>query len=607
MTCLLCGKKLAIFRKSSIGDFCSLEHRALYLAEKSELRSQAGTDGTGSAAQVTVAGRDPDSTVRVGAGSGRTPQLRGYFEPMQTAARPRMSAEPPRETRDATPSPLLAGGMKVSAAAVGGAGTPLVDHGPMSFEIKALLDAHFPRVLPLETHAPARAAEAPEQMVAVAEPEMQPEMQPERAFALEIASTLPVEVTPADVAPQLRQDLPGFRFAAALAMPKPDYRPLAPEAEVPASPASAFDLPTAKVETARRVTPMIRPPVLPIEEFAYPPADALRHTAQLRLPSPAAIEPEFPLTPLHIEVSAGQSRYDRDEYYEFFENLPAQALKRNQQAQEWKKYIPNLQLLASAACLFVMIGSVVAFLSIPRAGGSDSRVSSGVADLFSGKLDGLRSLLRSRAAIRYDTDFRSGLSNWSGPAGWSKDWSYDQAGFLRPGKFGLWRQSMPLSDYRMEFLGQIERKSIGWVFRATDEMNYNAAKITITKPGALPMADLVHYAVVNGQAGPHTSVHLPFAVRNDSLYRVQMDVQGTQFTTRVNGRLVDSWSDSSHRAGGVGFLSDAGELARVRWLRVSNRDDLIGRICSYLTAQAMLPSTEVLSAFSYEFPEEPEL
>ena len=36
MTCLLCGNKLAIFRRMSIGDFCSQEHRALFLREQSD-------------------------------------------------------------------------------------------------------------------------------------------------------------------------------------------------------------------------------------------------------------------------------------------------------------------------------------------------------------------------------------------------------------------------------------------------------------------------------------------------------------------------------------------------------------------------------------------
>jgi hypothetical protein len=36
MNCLVCGHKLAIFRKLSLGDFCCQEHRSLFLKEQSE-------------------------------------------------------------------------------------------------------------------------------------------------------------------------------------------------------------------------------------------------------------------------------------------------------------------------------------------------------------------------------------------------------------------------------------------------------------------------------------------------------------------------------------------------------------------------------------------
>src|SRR4051794_18800527 len=36
MNCLVCGHKLAIFRKLSLGDFCCQEHRALFVQEQGE-------------------------------------------------------------------------------------------------------------------------------------------------------------------------------------------------------------------------------------------------------------------------------------------------------------------------------------------------------------------------------------------------------------------------------------------------------------------------------------------------------------------------------------------------------------------------------------------
>ncbi len=145
---------------------------------------------------------------------------------------------------------------------------------------------------------------------------------------------------------------------------------------------------------------------------------------------------------------------------------------------------------------------------------------------------------------------------------------------------------MNLVNYRMELMGQIERKSLGWAFRAKDENNYYVAKLTITKPGPLPMVSLIHYPVTDGLEGAKISVALPFAVRNDTLYKVEMNIFGDQFRASVNGHVVDSWSDRNLRAGGVGFVTGKGEAARVRWIRVSDRDDLLGRVCSYLSAPA---------------------
>src|SRR5713226_3677836 len=36
MNCLICGHKLAIFRKLSLGDFCCQEHRSLFIQEQSD-------------------------------------------------------------------------------------------------------------------------------------------------------------------------------------------------------------------------------------------------------------------------------------------------------------------------------------------------------------------------------------------------------------------------------------------------------------------------------------------------------------------------------------------------------------------------------------------
>ena len=46
MNCLVCGHKLAIFRKLSLGDFCCQEHRMLFVKEQSDRGLARLTDST---------------------------------------------------------------------------------------------------------------------------------------------------------------------------------------------------------------------------------------------------------------------------------------------------------------------------------------------------------------------------------------------------------------------------------------------------------------------------------------------------------------------------------------------------------------------------------
>ncbi len=205
-----------------------------------------------------------------------------------------------------------------------------------------------------------------------------------------------------------------------------------------------------------------------------------------------------------------------------------------------------------------------------------------VQDVVQARWENLRENIISRAAISLQDDFRSGLSSWQGRGDWARGWSYDPAGFVRSGSLALYRPSMRLADYRLEFLGQIERKSIGWVFRAVDLDNYYATKISVLKPGPLPTVAIVHYAVIDGREQERVQTPLPITVRNDMLYRVRVEVRGQNFTTSVQGQVVDFWSDDRLTRGGVGFFSAKGEQARLRWIEVSHQYDALGRLCAYL-------------------------
>ncbi len=194
----------------------------------------------------------------------------------------------------------------------------------------------------------------------------------------------------------------------------------------------------------------------------------------------------------------------------------------------------------------------------------------------------LNQTISNRAAISYADDFRSGLDAWQSRSNLTTSWSYDVAGFVRPGPLALFKPTLDLVDYRFEFLAEIDQRAMGWVFRAEDLKNYYAMKFVVVKPGPLPLVDMVRYAVINGKEGPHVHHPLPMTVRPDMLYRVMVDVRGADFTVMAQGQVVDFWTDHRLQHGGVGFFANRGERARLRWVEVSHQYDALGRVCAYL-------------------------
>jgi hypothetical protein len=191
----------------------------------------------------------------------------------------------------------------------------------------------------------------------------------------------------------------------------------------------------------------------------------------------------------------------------------------------------------------------------------------------------LRGAIQSRAKVEFTDDFHSGTAKWRGDAA---SWVYDHSGFMRPAGLALYEPTMKLSDYRMEFLGQIEEKGIGWVFRAADAKNYYAMKMEIVRPGPLPELALFRYAVVDGRPGAAVRIPLRVTFHNGTPYRFRSDVTGRKFATYVEDELTDFFTDDKLAKGGVGFFSDKDEKANLYWVRVTNHDDFLGRVCSHL-------------------------
>jgi len=128
----------------------------------------------------------------------------------------------------------------------------------------------------------------------------------------------------------------------------------------------------------------------------------------------------------------------------------------------------------------------------------------------------------------------------------------------------MYRPSLKLSNYRIEFQGDIESTSMGWVFRASDPDDYYAMKLTMVSTGVSAKVALFKYLVVKGSQTQVGRVPIDSDVRNDTVFKVRVDVRGPKFSTYVQGQPVDVWTDDQLKTGGVGFLNERGERGRIK-------------------------------------------
>jgi hypothetical protein len=158
----------------------------------------------------------------------------------------------------------------------------------------------------------------------------------------------------------------------------------------------------------------------------------------------------------------------------------------------------------------------------------------------------------------------SGPSIIMGEGGWVEGWGGDPAGTHAGRQITIYRPSLKLSDYRLEFQASIDAKSVGWVFRAADPENYYAMKLMTVASGLTTKVALFKYLVVNGKQTQVGRVPIDLAVQPDTVFSVRQDIRGPQFTTYIQGQQVDSWTDDQLKIGGAGFLNEREERGKVK-------------------------------------------
>jgi hypothetical protein len=224
-------------------------------------------------------------------------------------------------------------------------------------------------------------------------------------------------------------------------------------------------------------------------------------------------------------------------------------------------------------------------LRVQVSGSERVLVAEGRSAQATGTMTRVRRAIADRAAMVITDNFTGGMAAWGAEAGkkYANGWSHHADGYVKTGEMALFKPSLNYTDYHMEFYGQIEEKSMGWVVRAQDKKNYYAMKFKIVEPGLRPMIAMVHYQVTNGKPGRIRQTPLSVMVHNNEPYHVSVDVRGNRFMAAIEGEPVEAWTDDAPGRGGVGFFSEAGERARLYWMKISRNQDWLGRLCAALS------------------------
>jgi len=280
--------------------------------------------------------------------------------------------------------------------------------------------------------------------------------------------------------------------------------------------------------------------------------------------------------------------------------VSAQALREEEDTELWtvaKKAKPtNSPGQTASLFAFGIVGALLmAAVMMRDSGPSRAPVESlepGVQKSAWGNAkDSVASLIQKQAPVTLRDDFSQGLKDWTSAAIHNTSKMVDDPKgmalavpqVVRPGSLRIWNRSTRLENYQMEFMGELEKKSLSWAFRAGDAKNYYATKVTIVKPGPLPNAALVRYVMMNGREWDRVQLPIPVTLERGGNYRVRMSVQDDHFITYLNGQVISSWSDKRLRRGGIGFFSEDDDTQKVDWVSISERDSFLGRMLAHFS------------------------
>jgi len=126
----------------------------------------------------------------------------------------------------------------------------------------------------------------------------------------------------------------------------------------------------------------------------------------------------------------------------------------------------------------------------------------------------------------------------------------------------LHKASMELTNYRVEFVGTVDHRALGWAVRVQNPGNYYAAKLRRNATGAARLS-LIRWRVTNGEAGPETVLPLEMRLPSNEQYTVKLDVRGDQIVTTLQGKVIDRWTDTTLTKGGFAYLNQSNERGKI--------------------------------------------
>ena len=181
--------------------------------------------------------------------------------------------------------------------------------------------------------------------------------------------------------------------------------------------------------------------------------------------------------------------------------------------------------------------------------------------------------VRKRAAFFIVDEFRQRADHWLS----QNSVQITNEGLIPQKGVTLHRETLDLTDYKLQFEAKIQSKAVAWVVRAADEVNYYAFKLNKAVRKGSSEYSLVRYAVTQGKrASPASPIAVPAEFAREDFNRISVRLRGDQINTLLNGKGIDYWKDSQFGSGGIGFLAGEGEEALIRKVAVSGNEDTMG-------------------------------